>query len=542
MPPEPKLHSTKKTLSNQLPDTPGHYDLNECYTKRWIASIYKKKIDKDLLESGRSKSSIKLTVIDMTKEFCREIVNMELETAIQIEIDREDKRVIAQFDEKFLKDKVDNIYQLIGKSLEKDRSLYPIFMSSKIRNLVTGNEDLENSCVNFKPNLFLNQLCNEGSPNRFLIFLLIEGGVCGKRVKFRKNIEFYLKCRKYEIEDIKRKLKIDECENPIVPVFLPERELGIGRKRKIMMLIAEYFEMQRFYLIDDDIELLSQYDEVSRQRRTSESVPFRALDYMTRVLEYGIYGKDLEKNASLALFQDTPGEFSRLVSDWRMDLTEATFTDKSVMRKKEENPQVFEKLKTFMGDLTQNGNIVEKDCLLLIHLLKQIVGENDLCKKVYGKLIGSRSKVIGQVSMNDQDHYTLKGPYNQRLQGSDKSTHCISSVRYQLVLYNLDAIRGIHPVCDDALFELPLENRERIDLCRDAKNKDLLRKDVSAWKAAYSGYKYSDKAHVFYQILNGVSGYSMYYFSFKPMRVPSKVDADEVDSNIDSSINIKLED
>jgi hypothetical protein len=33
----------------------------------------------------------------------------------------------------------------------------------------------------------------------------------------------------------------------------------------------------------------------------------------------------------------------------------------------------------------------------------------------------------------------------------------------------------------------------------------------------------------------------MYYFSFKPMGFPSKVDADEVYSNINSSINIELE-
>ena len=45
------------------------------------------------------------------------------------------------------------------------------------------------------------------------------------------------------------------------------------------------------------------------------------------------------------------------------------------------------------------------------------------------------------------------------------------------------------------------------------------------FKAASMGYRCSDRAHVFYQILNGFLGY---YFSFEPNnRLKSKVDSEE---------------
>jgi hypothetical protein len=52
-------------------------------------------------------------------------------------------------------------------------------------------------------------------------------------------------------------------------------------------------------------------------------------------------------------------------------------------------------------------------------------------------------------------------------------------------------------------------------------------------EAARQGYKCSDKAHVFYQLLNGVSGFLLYYYSFETFSTDlcrSKVDEDESSS------------
>ena len=90
-------------------------------------------------------------------------------------------------------------------------------------------------------------------------------------------------------------------------------------------------------------------------------------------------------------------------------------------------------------------------------------------------------------------------------------------------------MKGIHPVSDQALFEDPLSQTERAALCHKALNKKL--NNAHAQQAARLGYKYSDKAHVYYQILNRVTGYMLYYFSFKDNRnQPSKVNADETAS------------
>jgi len=94
-----------------------------------------------------------------------------------------------------------------------------------------------------------------------------------------------------------------------------------------------------------------------------------------------------------------------------------------------------------------------------------------------------------------------------------------------VVLYNLDAIKGIHPVSDKVLFESTLNYEERKNLVTSAKSQSF--KDGPVCEAARSGYKCSDKAHVFYQRLNGVSGFLLYFFSFDTLKCPSKVDEED---------------
>lgn len=373
----------------------------------------------------------------------------------------------------------------------------------------------------------LSELCKEGSVERFLIFLLIEGGICNKRENFKKNIQFYLDCRAKEFENVKVKLDIDCCDNPIIMVFLPERELGIGRKRKIMMLISEYFQMQRFFLIDDDIDSFQEYNKNSQKRQHSDMAAFKALDYMSQVLSDGIDGKDVEK-----LADDNENKIkidSKLKLSWVKELVKLEDSIKT------EHEVEYDQLLQLVND----GNFYQ-DRDRILYPLKCICGENNsLYKDVYRNLYHERSKVIGQVALLNQSSYLVAKACDPRLEGSIKYTHSVLSSRYQLVLYNLNAIKGIHPVSDDAFFELPLNKEERIDNCKKAMKKGFSHE--IACKVARLGYKYSDKAHVYYQIQNGVSGYVVYYFSFETMKVPSKVNGDETNSNMDSQNSIKNE-
>jgi len=113
-------------------------------------------------------------------------------------------------------------------------------------------------------------------------------------------------------------------------------------------------------------------------------------------------------------------------------------------------------------------------------------------------------------------------------------THIISSKRYQVVLYNLDAIKGIHPVSDKVLFETTLNYEERKQLLESAKSATFEIKNVCI--AARQGYICDDKIHVHYQILNSVSGFLVYYYSFQAMssyRCPSKVKEKGISSDIE---------
>lgn len=96
--------------------------------------------------------------------------------------------------------------------------------------------------------------------------------------------------------------------------------------------------------------------------------------------------------------------------------------------------------------------------------------------------------------------------------------------RYQVVLYNMEALQGIHPVSDDVLFEQPLTPDEKIRKIKAIGNSWDCPEKIDL---ARLGYKHSDKMHVYYQIRNGISGYKVYYFTFTPIRdVYSMVDSE----------------
>ena len=141
------------------------------------------------------------------------------------------------------------------------------------------------------------------------------------------------------------------------------------------------------------------------------------------------------------------------------------------------------------------------------------------------KLYSHNVKIIGQIGLLNSNSHKQKHLLEDRLKSPNKSTHFVSSVRYQVVLYNLEAIHSIHPISDEAMFEDCLSRRGKADLVFRARNKEL--GDQYASEAARLGYKYSDKAHVLYQIVNGISGIQVFYYSFKDQtKCPSKVNSD----------------
>lgn len=71
-------------------------------------------------------------------------------------------------------------------------------------------------------------------------------------------------------------------------------------------------------------------------------------------------------------------------------------------------------------------------------------------------LIGPYSKTLGMISLQ-QKNSAQSSAYTQtlyRLRGIDEATHAVNKyIGSDVVLYNLNSVRNIHPVSDSNLFE-----------------------------------------------------------------------------------------
>ena len=487
----PELFSRSGTL--KIPDEPGNYSLENCYGNRWIKSSkrFKNSNLKNLIDTGRIKSTLSIQFQDL---------KISDAAGIQIIINRNDRSVVARFD----KLEVESRIKEYLSSISDDQFLYPIFISSVRRKKKDESE-------NFKPNILLKDLCSS-SPERLkkvIIFLLIEGGLPENRRDFEEDINFYKELRDNEIEAV-----TNDKQNPVITVLLPERNLGIGRKRKIMMLLAEYFDFKRFYMIDDDIDSFYQFDDFSRDHVKYPNQTFNALKFMSTVLDYSVS----QVNEKIRIE-------SQQCIDWGDDLAMMRRT----FAKSEHETNCYNKLR----ELIQKENFKERDRIIsLFSILTKscLINDKELEKikqvenEIKEKLFNNKLKVIGQIGLWNQNMYNQKRTLEDRLRSLGKSTHFVSSIRYQVVLYNLEAVKGIHPVSDDVLFENPLSENEKAILVLKAKNKEL--DNTDACKAARLGYKYSDKAHILYQLVSGISGFEVFNFSFKDKVGPSKVNSD----------------
>ncbi|CAF0927850.1 unnamed protein product [Brachionus calyciflorus] len=261
-----------------------------------------------------------------------------------------------------------------------------------------------------------------------------------------------------------------------------------------MILFAEWLNLNRFYLCDDDIDQFYIYDPRPQFRmcRTHPLAASKAFAYMCHVMDWAIDGLDVQLNEQadpltrkqiLGLIQKL-GDVNT-ENEEAKDLIESILFDKSYVKQKD----------------------------YLFYLLRKLEDEGkEIEKELKDLLLNERAKVLGQVGLWNQNANSMRATITSRLQGNNRTTHAISKIRYQLVLYNMHAMNGIHPISDDALFEETLREQDKDILCSKIENKNFDNKD--ACRAARQGYRYSDKAHVYYRILNRVTGYLVYYFSF----------------------------
>ncbi|RNA42888.1 hypothetical protein BpHYR1_026925 [Brachionus plicatilis] len=509
---EPRLFNKKGSLC--FPDELeiAHIpNLEYCIQKNWIKREKNEMLALDLFEEGKQKSQIldkgkqQFLAQDLDSELRELIKKYKIDTAVQFQINRNDKKIVVKYEINEINKRIVDLKKNIAAD-EKDISthLYPIFISSRFDKL----KKTENSESDFVPNIFVKDLCRTGTHiQSFMIFLFFEAGTAKNRSQFEAEIEYYTKLSL----DNYSNAQIKPEKNPIILCLLPERNLGIGRIRKLMMLFAEHLNLPRFYVCDDDIDSFYQYDQAVYRRDMvkHELNAAKAFSFMSKVMDFSINGEDMDNESS-----------------------ENSTNDKKLRDKKireiicllgnaEEETCDEESMKI----LSNLNEIIDKDRLVLgkkkdiirhyVNHLKLIRLPNikNIEAKIELLLFKPREKIIGQIALWNMENFLGKNEILNRLQGIDKVTHKISKLRYQVVLYNTKAISGIHPVSDKAFFEEPLNEKERLCLVQKAKNKKL--NDVNAKNSARLGYKYSDNAFIYYQILNGVTGYLVFYFAYK---------------------------
>jgi hypothetical protein len=127
------------------------------------------------------------------------------------------------------------------------------------------------------------------------------------------------------------------------------------------------------------------------------------------------------------------------------------------------------------------------------------------------ELLG-KSKRIGQVGLWNSHERTMQTPLFDRPRAiPGPITHAVSSVRHQVVLYDVENVKGIYPVSDEAFWTPPLLRDNLQELISQVKD----RFSSAGRKALQFGYKFSDTAYVRQLCLHGVGGLQVDFFSFE---------------------------
>ncbi|RNA42870.1 hypothetical protein BpHYR1_005763 [Brachionus plicatilis] len=220
----------------------------------------------------------------------------------------------------------------------------------------------------------------------------------------------------------------------------------------------------------------------------------KAFSFMSKVMDFSINGEDMDNESS-----ENSTDDKKLCDKKIREII-------CLLGNAEEETCDEESMKI----LSNLNEIIDKDRLVLgkkkdiirhyVNHLKLIRLPNikNIEAKIELLLFKPREKIIGQIALWNMENFLGKNEILNRL---------------QVVLYNTKAISGIHPVSDKAFFEEPLNEKERLCLVQKARNKKL--NDLNAKNSARLGYKYSDNAFIYYQILNGVTGYLVFYFAYK---------------------------
>ncbi|ELR20552.1 uncharacterized protein ACA1_052430 [Acanthamoeba castellanii str. Neff] len=385
---------------------------------------------------------------------------------VTISLDRTLK-IITVEQPAWLRDALGRVIQRAALSKDGQRGLYPIFISSEDR-----ATPLREESSHWRPNLLADKL------------------------KLHPLLSYIIFCAVPSRELPRYQSWFPADANPgLIFISLPDSELGIGRIRTLFLLLAEQWRLSRFFMVDDDISEFHEYDPAIYIRGSIQhtSSTARALLFLQLTMDAELFPSDTEsvRQRSEALL-GIKAAYNRIIY---------------------QNEEL---------DADDQARLVDQ--IAVSRLLEQVARDPTcLIRELEERNLGRAAQMVQQITKAKSQHVgqvalwnslTCAKGYHDRLSGFHKSTHMISPIRYQVVLYNLEAVAGFHPVTDDAFWEEPLSPHARHELMRKVSRSAKQPYNAEELKLMRLGYKHSDAAYIKYLLLNNISGYMVYWFSF----------------------------
>ncbi|KAL9645939.1 hypothetical protein ABK040_001047 [Willaertia magna] len=308
------------------------------------------------------------------------------------------------------------------------------------------------------------------------------------------NVEFY-----------KKLLEQDEVDmNNYYLIVAPDLDGSIGGKRKCIMLFCEYFNIEFYHLLDDDIKELREYCPRYKSILYHQRAALRYFFFSETVLYNELYNYSSDKNT----IDQNKQELNNIIKNTGKEIFSIG-----------NNKYKEELMKLVMNDEVREGYVKYPD--KLFNLINAYPNEAPEFKKKIENLFSKR-KHIGQIGLWNER--SSQSNLFDRVHDESKATHFVSTMRTQIVSFYTPACRGIHPISDKALFELPGRNKREEILTKLSKLSKIDKSEDIVIEAYKYGYRFSDTHHVRQLLLHGVGGFEIYCFSFVHQNIYSTID------------------
>jgi hypothetical protein len=294
-------------------------------------------------------------------------------------------------------------------------------------------------------------------------------------------------------------------------------KLGVGRKRKLMALFAEYFDLPFYFAVDDDMQYFTEYDVTGfdRRHKPCDIGCARNLMYMQWSMQQMICPRDsdalLGREQILAALDEEEGfsvdfleeimyafgkehkDLYRSLKIGPLSRINKIITNESKRKTIAQNPIPLEAdVNEIWNKIRESGaDIASTDDFPLLRRLTSDVS----------KLFKHRDQIGQAAILKIWDKKGMAGRSSngsisklKELSFKNAPTMAINMQRHAVVLHNTNAMKGVHPVSDAVLFErlLTRTDYQHMKLLAAGHNEPLAQEVLAGTKQANSEKQQTD--------------------------------------------------